>query len=67
MSAVHTREATQQPAKETKKTRMFNIYPVLGIVLVLLAAALVYGGLLIFLLEDWNLFESAGQGAAVAR
>ncbi len=51
MTAVSEAESTQQPAKSVKKPSMFNIYPVLGIVLLFVLAAMAYGGLLIFLLE----------------
>lgn len=52
MKAVPELESTHQPVKDAKKPSMFNLYPVLGIVLLILLAAMVYGGLLIFLLEE---------------
>lgn len=54
MTAVPEAKSAHQPAKGIKKNSMFNIYPVLGILILLVLAALVYGGLLSFLLEQWR-------------
>ena len=52
MSVVPEAESTHQPAKSVNTPSTFNIYPVLGIALIFVLAAMVYGALLIFLLEQ---------------
>jgi len=49
--AIPPLEATHQPVKERKKSRKFNYYPLLGVLLLLLAAALAYGGLFLLLAD----------------
>ena len=56
MNAVPPVEASCETAEESAnaptKTRTINIYPVIGFLLVILAAVLTYGGLLLALVDD---------------
>ena len=51
MTAVSEAKTTHQPVNTAKKTPSFNIYPVLGVLLLILLAAAVYGGLFMFVLD----------------
>ena len=62
MTVITEAESTHQPAKEANEASSFNLYPALGVVLLLALATTVYGGLLIFVLEEWALLEPAVQG-----
>lgn len=58
MSAVPPLEAAHQPAEApTKKAPKFNYYPLLGILLVLVTAILVYGGILLVVVDDWSFLQ----------
>lgn len=63
MSAVPETESSQQTLKEANEGPSFNIYPLLGIALMIALAAVAYGGLLLFLFEEWLAIEPAVQGA----
>lgn len=58
MNAVPPVEASCESAEECAsaptKTSTINIYPVIGILLAILAAVLTYGGLLLALVDDWS-------------
>lgn len=56
MTAVPPLEAAHQPVKARKKGRKFNYYPLLGVLVLLLAAIVIYGGLYLLLADDWRLF-----------
>ena len=57
MTAVPPLEAVHQPAEERKTAKKFNYYPLLGVLLAIVMAALAYGGLLLFLVDDWTFFQ----------
>jgi hypothetical protein len=58
MSAVPPLDIAHQPANERKKGRAFNYYPLLGVLLAIIAAAMMYGGLFLLLADDQNLFQT---------
>ncbi|MFC0253277.1 hypothetical protein [Massilia consociata] len=59
-------QKAHHPAKVEKKRSLFNIYPLLGVVLVLVTALLTYGGLLLFFVDDWS-FLQFGEPAKASR
>jgi hypothetical protein len=51
MSAVPPLDVVHQPVEERNKGRAFNYYPLLGVLLAILAAGLMYGGLFLLLAD----------------
>ncbi|WP_152594521.1 hypothetical protein [Massilia sp. BSC265] len=69
MTAVPPVEAAHQPAEAHQKGWKFSYYPLLGVVLLLLAAVLAYGGLVLLLGDDWHSssrMEYAGPSKATS-
>lgn len=64
MIVVSRAKSSEQALKQCKTAGKINLYPLLGVVLAVLLAALSYGGLLLLLVDDWSFFLTSGQGEA---
>ena len=57
MTAVSPPDIAHQPVNERKQGQAFNYYPLLGVLLAILAAAMMYGGLFLLLADDPDVFR----------